>query len=310
MRGRWIAAVALLLCSTVNAAPPVRLTTDGRAKQWPIFTKSGQQIVYTDERKYNQLMLMRVTLEDGRTSPEKTNESRSEDSAVTRAGVPEPLHPAATTSEFSADWSTDGQVGAYIRNDGNLHVRVVIEDARTGSRIEYDPGGGFAGVQSLSVAPDGSRVFFAFPERGIAQQIFSLTPDGKQKQAVVSSDGFDTCPRISPDGTKLAFASTRDGNFDIFVASLDGASVQRITEHPGLDTHPCWSPDGRRLAYMSLRDGNFDIYVASLAGEPERRLTDDAERDDYPAWHPDGRRLVTVSERGGRQDLYLWTLDK
>lgn len=285
----WVAFVAALDGGRVAAAPPQRLTTDGRLKETPVFVDEGRALVYTVEQKFNQLALMRHDLTAGRS---------------------EPLHPGAPTSEFGASFSADGSRYAFVRNDGNLHVSIVQRDVRTQAEASFNPGAGFAGVRSLDMAPDGSRVVFVLPESGFEQSIFALDRTGKQRTAVTAGGGFDAFPRFSPDGRKLVFTSTRTGNFDLHVMTHDGQLIAPVTEHPSLDTHPAWSPDGRRLAFTSLRDGNYEVYVVAVDGTGLRRITDHPERDDFPAWHPDGRRLVVVSERDGRHDLYLVDVER
>ena len=49
--------------------------------------------------------------------------------------------------------------------------------------------------------------------------------------------------KLAPDGTRFAFASTRDGNSEIYVASRDGSNVRRITNNPAIDISPTWSPN-------------------------------------------------------------------
>jgi Tol biopolymer transport system component len=277
------AAAILLATGSAGAAPPVRLTDDGRQKMDPVFVSGGKQIVYTELVSYNLLCVKRLTLATGKA---------------------ERLHPSAGSSEFGMSFSADGKRLAWLQNDGNLHVKIVLEDAETGVTTDYNPGAGFAAIRNLSVAPDGGRLLFAFPE-GPGQQIFSLSSDGKTRQAITDGDSFDACPAFSPDGKQIAFTSTRAGDFDIWTMSADGAGATRLTTHRGLDTRPAWSPDGRQLAFTSLRDGNYDIYVMRADGSNLRRVTNHPERDDFPRWHPDGKHLVLVSERNGRQDLFL-----
>src|SRR6185503_1221019 len=68
----------------------------------------------------------------------------------------------------------------------------------------------------------------------------------------------DTDARII---SKIAFASDRDGNLEVYVMDVDGGGQTRLTENPGEDYSPAWSPDGSRLAFVSTRDGNAEIYV-------------------------------------------------
>lgn len=282
-----------LWASMTAAAPPVRLTTDGRQKDLPVFTAGGKEIVYSAEEKFDQLMLMKLTLATGKT---------------------ERLHPTANTSEFGAVFSADSRRYAYIRNDGNLHVAIVIRDLDSGSEASHNPGSGFAGVRMLDLSRDGRRVAFALPETGFEQQIFTLDSEAKNRQTLTAGGGFDCFPRFSPDGQQLVFASTRGGNFDIYlmpaaVSDKPGSGILQLTDSESLDTHPCWSPDGRQIAFTSLRDGNYEVYLMRADGSNQRRLTDHPDRDDLPCWHPDGKHVLTVSERDGQCDLYLHAVD-
>lgn len=310
----WALLLTLLALSSswAESAEPRRLTFDGQVKTAPVFVEGGKALVYSAQTRFNQLTLRRI--------PVDVND-------VASKATPETLHPSATTSELSPAYSKDEQVFSYIRNNGNLHVALVIEDRAAAQTREVDPGGGFAGIQYATVAPNGKRIAFAFPERGGGQQIWEIGVDGQDKRALTSESSFDSCPAYSPDGRLLAFASTRSGNFDIQVMTLPGGVINPVTSHRGIDLHPSWSPDGRRIAYTSLRGGNYDVFVVdadtapplvdtaddavidleSNVPDPQAvRVTTHAERDDYPTWHPAGRHLVTVSERNGRHDLYLW----
>ena len=68
-------------------------------------------------------------------------------------------------------------------------------------------------------------------------------------------------PAATPLRAKIAFASDRDGNFEIYTMDADGSNLARLTEDLGEDRNPAWSPDGTRLAFVSSRDGNAEIYV-------------------------------------------------
>jgi len=98
---------------------------------------------------------------------------------------------------------------------------------------------------------------------------------------------------------KIAFASRRDGNDEIYVMDADGANPTRITFHPACDVGPAWSPDGARLAFTSRRDGNFEIYSMNADGTNVRRLTDSDEHSGFPNWSPDGAKIVFM-----RGDLF------
>lgn len=70
-----------------------------------------------------------------------------------------------------------------------------------------------------------------------------------------------------PSGSsKIAFASDRTGDQEIYVMDSDGSNVVQLTHSPGWDAMPAWSPDGNKIAFQSDRDGNREIYVMDADG--------------------------------------------
>jgi TolB protein len=104
-------------------------------------------------------------------------------------------------------------------------------------------------------------------------------------------------PSWSPDGTRIAFISNRNGPMNLYVATIDGKTIVRLTSGPWEDDTPAWSPDGRRIAFTSDRDGGSEIYVMNVDGTGLRRLTTSPGADIHPAWSPDGRRIIFNSSR-------------
>jgi len=108
---------------------------------------------------------------------------------------------------------------------------------------------------------------------------------------------------------KIAFASDRDGNFEIYSMDVDGGGQTRLTENPAEDFSPAWSPDGTRLAFVSTRDGNSEIYVMNADGTGQTRLTNNPDSDLSPAWSPNGLQIGFVSNRDGNDEIYLMNPD-
>lgn len=107
----------------------------------------------------------------------------------------------------------------------------------------------------------------------------------------------------------IAFASDRDGNFEIYLMQSDGGGQTRLTENPGEDHSPAWSPDGARLAFVSTRDGNSEIYVMNSDGTGQTRLSNHTAGDLAPAWTRDGSRIAFVTNRDGNDEIYLMNAD-
>ena len=130
---------------------------------------------------------------------------------------------------------------------------------------------------------------------------------GGRLQRLTFEPGSDLDPALSPDGTKMAYVSTINRNFEITVMELKSRKRQQLTFEFKSDLHPTWSPDGKRIAFASDRDGNFDIYIMDAAGENITQMTDNFPWDDsWPHWSPVSEEIVFISDRrGGTADVYL-----
>jgi dipeptidyl aminopeptidase/acylaminoacyl peptidase len=97
---------------------------------------------------------------------------------------------------------------------------------------------------------------------------------------------------------RFAFASRRDGDYDIYVMDPDRTRVLQLTNSPGEDVRPTWAPDGSRIAFASNRDGDYDVYVIGADGTKETRLTN-APGDEFPeGWSADRQRISYSSSFG------------
>ena len=148
-------------------------------------------------------------------------------------------------------------------------------------------------------------------------KIYVMDDDGKNQRNLTNHPSDDYAPSWSPDGTRIAFMSNRDGNvrkggvlttFEIYVIDTDGRNPQNLTNDPNSDASPAWSPDGKRIAFTSYRDGHVhaihgwptaEIYVMDTDGGNPQNLTNDLNDDRHPSWSPDGKRIVFSSERDG-----------
>lgn len=166
----------------------------------------------------------------------------------------------------------------------------------------------FATVEGSS---DGSASLIAFVAAGVAgaADIFVAGTDAPDVLRLTSHAADDTEAAWSPDRTRIAFRSERDGNGEIYVMRTDGTEPTRLTNHPARDAEPAWSPDGSTIAFVSDRDGNPEIYTMKSDGSALTRLTNTASTDRGPAWSPDGTRIAFSSDRDGNGEIYLMNVD-
>jgi Tol biopolymer transport system component len=116
---------------------------------------------------------------------------------------------------------------------------------------------------------------------------------GSNQVRLTQAGADDQDPCWSPDGTRIAFESDRDGNYEIYVMDADGSHQTRLTHDPALDSTPTWSTDGTRIAFsrdscwqVSLEEcpGKSEIYLMRDRGGGEVRLTNNRFEDDMPDW--------------------------
>jgi len=122
-------------------------------------------------------------------------------------------------------------------------------------------------------------------------------------------------PRLSPDGSRIAFMTGFTGSGQVATIRTDGSNLTYLTEPAtnsnagDAQTAVSWSPDGTQIAYAS----SGDLYVMDADGSNVRQLTTDPNGDYYPAWSPDGSTIAywngsTTGQDGGPMDAELYTI--
>lgn len=147
---------------------------------------------------------------------------------------------------------------------------------------------------------------------GYYKHLFVYHPTDLQLTRLTNHPWDDIHPAISPDGSRLAYASRRSGFWDIYIFNLNDGSSIRVTDSLTYDGNPTWSPDGQWLAYESYQTGNLDIFLQSLAdlSIPPLQLTDDLSPDFSPAWSPLGNEIAFSSLRSGEPEIWTAAVDQ
>jgi dipeptidyl aminopeptidase/acylaminoacyl peptidase len=116
---------------------------------------------------------------------------------------------------------------------------------------------------------------------------------------------MESGPQFSPDGSRIAFESTRSGAYEIWLCRSDGSGLMQLTHfNPSVTGTPRWSPDGRQIVFDSRPAGNSDIFVVDLQGGPPRKFTSEPSNENVPSWSQDGRWIYFASDRSGTWEVW------
>lgn len=158
------------------------------------------------------------------------------------------------------------------------------------------------------IDPASEVAFISTEENGYAH-LFLFRSLDLTLTRITSGDWNDIAPALNPERTRLAFASDRDGDWDLYVMELSSGETIQVTNSPQYDSAPSWSPDGQWLAFETYLNENLEVAVVNVETGEIVPLTQHPASDHSPAWAPDGRHVAFVSSRGGDSDVWLADLD-
>jgi Tol biopolymer transport system component len=157
----------------------------------------------------------------------------------------------------------------------------------------------------------------------------------KQGQIVnqlTSSPGYDAEATVSPDGKKIVFTSTRNGDLDLYTMDIDGKNMKQITFGLGYDGGAFFSPDSKQLVFRSSRPKtedeikeykdllaenlvaptNMEIYTCNVDGSKLKQVTQLGKANWAPFFHPNGKRIIFSSNHASAKgyDFQLYSIKK
>ena len=228
--------------------------------------------------------------------------------------------------------SPDAKSVAFIREEepGQYKLCVVGVDSSGLQCLTA----GVAPLGEPSWSPDGSRLAFIQGHDPTVNGFAGITgcspevcvieiASGKETNLTQGFGGTD--PAWSPDGTRIAFSSLRDGNYEIYTVALKGDQLQRLTYTEWAEAEPSWSPDGRKIAYVShLIQANNDcgfmptggvgggdtveatssVYLMNVDGSDQTSLAGTTGATEL-SWSPSGAWLALALNLNRDSQIYV-----
>ncbi len=145
--------------------------------------------------------------------------------------------------------------------------------------------------------------------------IYTAPIGGGEPTLLIGGEGYDAEATVSPQGDKIVFTSTRDGDLDLYTCDIDGSNIKRITKKLGYDGGAFFSPDGQYLVWRASRPEigepvdqyvqllqkglvqptEMELYMSRVDGTEIRQITNLGGANWAPYFHPDGKHILFSS---------------
>lgn len=216
---------------------------------------------------------------------------------------------------LSAHKFADELVSQLFGEKGVAQTRIAYVNRRGSAKeiwlMDYDGAGPRAITRNGSInlnplftgAKD--KLLFASYAHGMPQ-FYRVDPERPTLQPVFASRGMNSAPAYNVMDDEIAYASTMDGNSEIYRRKASGAGrAERLTFAGSIETSPSWSPNGQEIVFVSDRSGKPMLYIMDRDGSNSRRITYDFAYCGSPAWSPRGDRIAfTALDDGRNMNIY------
>ena len=199
------------------------------------------------------------------------------------------------------------QVVFVSDRDGNSEIYRMLPDGRRQTRLTTT---GDAYEAAPAGSPDGRWIAYERWVEGGPTHLWLMSRDGRGAVGLTDGPSDNLQPSWSADSTKIAFASNRDGDWEIYVYDLTTHGMAQLTHNSWNDTEPDWAKSGGRIAFVSNpTSSNGEIFTMAADGSDVRRLTTNFNGDGQPSWSPQAERLAFYGSRPEGQALYTLRAD-
>lgn len=280
--------IASLLLSILTLGLTAACQTNGDTASQPLsiiygFQEANNKSIYlSDEQGKTRIKVVDATTSDGYPAASPTGkmiafygkyDNRSTWSIHT-AGIDgsnvRRLTNVKGVWDSTPAWSPDGKTIAFAREykseDGDWQEEIWLMNADGSEQRQ---------IQALKGrAPEfmeNGRLLFQ--SKASPSQICISNLDGSDVTQLTHDDTNNRSPKISPDGSQIAYLSNRDGNQEVYVMDVDGSNQTRLTFNRVEEWDPAWSVDGSKIFFSSQNvHGFYDIYKVNKDGSSIEKI--------------------------------------
>ena len=169
-----------------------------------------------------------------------------------------------------------------------------------------------ANYLNLALSPDERTVATARIDEAGGRDVWLVDLRRDVTSRLTIHPAFDWLPLWSPDGTRIAFTSDRDGAFNLYHAAANAAGKEEpVFKSSSVKYFTDWSPDGRFILFDNLdAQTNFDVWVLPLAGkQAPRPLVAGPFSETNGRFSPNGRWIAYTSDESDRSEVYVRSFD-
>jgi len=198
-------------------------------------------------------------------------------------------------------WTADNPQVVSVAGDGT------VSTASYGhARVTATAPGGRRAVAEVFVQ---GEIVVASSRTGRFQLYAAERANLAQLRKIMDDTAVATEPAFSPDGSRIAFTSTRDGQPEIYIMDADGTGAGRLTNSPGADGDASFAADGQAVVFHSQRTGHRQIFLQPITSSDAVQLTQEPADNSQPTVSPDGETIAFVSNREGNNHIWLMSKD-
>ncbi|MEZ5659662.1 MAG: Tol-Pal system beta propeller repeat protein TolB [Burkholderiaceae bacterium] len=185
-------------------------------------------------------------------------------------------------SNSAPAWSPDGRsLAVALTRDGTSQIYMVsAEGGSTPRRLVSS-----SGIDTEpQFSPDGKYLYFS-SDRGGSPQIYRAEIDGGRVGRVTFDSAYNVSPRISPDGSRLAFLTRRNDGYYVAIKDLE-SGTETLLSAGGREESPSFAPNGRWVMYATRATGRDMLMATSIDGRITQRISSDSGDIREPTWGP------------------------